>query len=249
MTHAIAVLLDENKVLSPLAAREFATFLNHESQKVRPSVLSTAQQHLRVLAGEASVRVLEESTLCLDDVVRGEGFTIYLVIPPEYLGSHGPLLRLFVGVLLHAITRRVRRPPLNTVFLLDEIAQCGTLPILRQAMTLLRGYGMTTMTLWQDLAQMQRLYDDWRTLLNNCAVVETFGASTWEMARTLGDVIGVSPDQLFDMPPDNAMVAVAGSRPFEVRRFDYLRDRVLVERSCPNPFFAPSEPGADGPRL
>lgn len=247
VTLAIATLLDEKKVVSQLAQREFATFLNHEKDKVRPSVLSTAQQHLRVLSGEASLRVLENPTLSLDEVLRGESFTIYLIIPPEYLTSHGPLLRLLVGTLMHAITRRTRRPRLNTVFLLDEIAQCGTLPILRQAMTLMRGYGMTTITLWQDLSQMQRLYEDWRTLLNNCTVIETFGASTYEMARNLGEVIGVAPEQLRDMPAENAMISVPGQRPFQARRLDYLSDRMFAGKSSPNPWFSKPEPPPQEP--
>ncbi|MCA8948162.1 MAG: type IV secretory system conjugative DNA transfer family protein [Planctomycetes bacterium] len=239
IAYALALLLDQKQVESPLAQREITRFLNHEKDKVRPSVLSTAQQHLRAFAGEKCLQTLERSTIALDDVIGGDGFTIYIVIPPENMTSHGPLLRLWIGTLLQAVTRRRRRPDASTLFLLDEIAQCGTLPILRQALTLLRGYGLTTITLWQDLAQMQRLYDDWRTLLNNCAVVATFGASTFEMARTLGDVIGVAPDQLRAMPVANALFSLPGGRPFEVRRLDYLTDRFLRERSAANPWFAP----------
>lgn len=244
----IAKLLDAKKVKSKLAAREFATFLNHEKEKVRNSVLSTAQQHLRPLAVEASVRSLCDSTVSLDDVSRGRDFTIYLVIPPENLASHGNLLRLWVGTLLHAVTRRTRRPPHNTVFLLDEIAQCGTLPILRQAITLLRGYGMTTMTLWQDLAQMQQLYPDWPSLLNNCAVVQTFGAPNFAMSKTVGDVIGVAPERIRDLPAGHSMVSVAGAEPFAVERMDYLRDSFLRDRSGKNPWFDGPEDGADDGR-
>jgi type IV secretion system protein VirD4 len=247
VAYALAVLLDTKQVSSALARREFGTFLNHEKDKVRPSVLSTAQQHLRVLAGEACVASLEHSTISLADVIRGEQFTIYIVIPPENLHSHGPLLRLWIGMLLQAISRRRRAPGSSTLFVLDEVAQCGTLPILRQALTLMRGYGLCTMTMWQDLAQLQRLYDDWRTLLNNCAVLEAFGASTFEMARALGEVIGVAPEVLRDMPPENAMISLPGGRPFQVQRLDYLRDRFLVSRSAPNPWFAPRERPDDDP--
>ncbi len=235
--YQMAVLLDQKQVTNPLANREFMTFLNHEKDKVRPSVLSTAQQHLRTLASEKALRSVCDSTISLDDVVAGRDFTIYLVIPPENLASHGQLLRLWVGTLLHAVTRRTRRPPLNTLFVLDEIAQCGTLPILRQAMTLLRGYSMTTMTLWQDLSQMQRLYPDWQTLLNNSAVVQTFGASNFGMAQTLGGVLGVAPERVRDLQADRSLVSVCGAEPFEVDRMDYLRDQFLKRRSSPNPWF------------
>jgi len=236
----LATLLDNKGVVSELARREFATFLNHEQEKVRTSVLSTAQQNLRPFAAESVARAMSTSTLKLDDVIRGEPATIYLAMPPENLASHGSVLRLWVGTLLQAVTRRRQRVPRNTVFLLDEIAQCGTLPILRQAMSLLRGYGLTTVTLWQDLAQLQRNYDDWRSLMNNCAVIQTFGTSTFEMARTMGEIIGVLPQQLRSMQSDEAMVAPAGKEPFVVRRLDYLRDEMFAGRAVANPWFRTS---------
>lgn len=70
---------------------------------------------------------------------RGDPMTIYIVVPPHMLVSHGRLLRLWVGSLMTAIMRRRARPPLSTLFILDEAAQLGTFNELRQAVTLLRG--------------------------------------------------------------------------------------------------------------
>lgn len=233
----IEAMLLKGEVQSPLARREFQSFLAHEHDKVRTSVLSTAQQNIRAFATDEVARAMSKSSLQLDDVIRGKPMTIYLAIPPENLASHGGVLRMWVGALLQAVTRRKGRPAANTVFLLDEVAQCGTLPILRQAMSLLRGYGLTTITLWQDLGQLQRCYDDWRSLINNCAAVQTFGPSTYEMARTMGEIIGVSPQQLRAMLPEQSMVAPAGAEPFVVRRMDYLTDAMFRGRAAPNPWF------------
>ena len=46
----------------------------------------------------------------------------------------------------------------STLMLLDEAAQLGTLPQLRQAITLLRGYGVRVWSFWQDLSQLINLY-------------------------------------------------------------------------------------------
>lgn len=238
VTRSIAVALDEGKVEEPVARREFVTFLNHEREKVRTSVLSTAQQALRVVASDRVVKSLSRTTFDLELLQRGDPITIYLVIPPENLASHGVLLRLWIGVLLQLVTRRQRRPKHNTLFFLDEIAQCGTLPILRQVITLLRGYGVTAITLWQDLSQLQALYPDWRTLLNNCGAILAFGASTFEMARAAGAVLGAAPERLRSLAPDDAVAAVAGHEPITLRRLDYLRDRIFKGRFEANPWFA-----------
>ena len=241
----IAQLLDEKKVTHPLARREFATFANHEGEKVRTSVLSTAQQHLRILGTDSVARAIGKSTIDLDHVISGDRFTIYIVIPPENLVSHGAVLRLWVGVLLTAMTRRKRMPDSSTIFMLDEIAQCGKLGALRQAITLMRGYGVQTITMWQDLAQMQALYEDWRTLLNNCATLMTFGAANYEMATTIGGIIGVAPHRLMGLHRDNALVHVSGREVFEVRRLDYLVDRWLRRRARRNPRFDRRDDGPE----
>ena len=51
--------------------------------------------------------------------------------------------------MMNAIMRRRARTETSTLFLLDEAAQLGPLDELRQAVTLLRGYGLQT---WKLLA-------------------------------------------------------------------------------------------------
>src|SRR3546814_14619691 len=50
--------------------------------------------------------------------------------------------------------RRRARPEASTLFVLDEAAQLGTFNELRQAVTLLRGYGLQTWSFWQDASQL-----------------------------------------------------------------------------------------------
>src|SRR3546814_12619232 len=89
-------------------------------------------------------------------------------MPPHMRGSHGRLLRLWVGALVTAIMRRRARPEASTLFVLDEAAQLGTFDELRQAVTLLRVYGLQHWSFWQDASQLQCLYhDDWMTMVYN----------------------------------------------------------------------------------
>lgn len=247
--YQIACLLDQKKVTSPLAQREFASYLSHEGEKVRTSVLSTAQQHLRILGSESVARSVSKSTVPMDEILNGEKFTIYLVIPPENLVSHGALLRMWIGTLLTVITRRKEMPEHNTLFLLDEIGQCGRLPALKQAITLLRGYGVQTITMWQDLAQLQTNYEDWRTLINNCAVLQTFGAANFESAAAMAGILGVTPHRLMALPTENCLVQVVGHPVVDLRRLDFLKDLWLRGRPRRNPRYDRRGPNAsEAPR-
>jgi hypothetical protein len=155
------------------------------------------------------LRSLSRSTIDLSAVRRGDPMTIYIVIPPDKLESHGALLRLWVGALMLTVMGRRRRPKRSTLFLLDECAQLGEFGPLRQSMTLLRGYGLQVWPFFQDLSQLQRLYPkDWRTIFNNAGVFQLFGVANHLMAKESADLIGdIDADILRKMAKDRQVIA------------------------------------------
>src|SRR3546814_12695399 len=108
--------------------------------------------------------------------------------------------------------RRRARPEASTLFVLDEAAQLGTFNELRQAVTLLRGYGLQTWSFWQDALQLQYLYpDDWQTMVNNSKVVQCFGANTLLAAQTMAGLVGhPDPVGVLAVPPAHMPLPVAG---------------------------------------
>lgn len=243
LDYQIAVWLDSKSIKSPLARDEFVSYLSAPSDKTRPCIRSTASTYVKALGSASVAKTLESSTFDLRDVVFGAPLSVYIVIPPEKLESHRSLLRLWVGALLTAITRRRRLPERRTLFLLDECGQLGTFPALRQAITLLRGYGMQVWSFWQDLSQLKLLYPlDWQTILNNSAVIQVFGVNNYQMSREWSDVIGLSPSDLTKLKPEQAAVAIQGSSPRVGRRPDYLFDPPFAGLFDANPRFEkPSE--------
>ena len=77
--------------------------------------------------------------------------TIYLVLPPEYLASHGTWLRIMVASILRPLLRSVEGRAVPTLFLLDEFAQLGHMEIIEDNYALMRGYGVKLWTIFQDL--------------------------------------------------------------------------------------------------
>lgn len=224
---------------SPIAhVREAAGIISGMEPKMAASVMSIAQNHGDFLKSPAVRASTGRTTIPLDDLTEGRPMTIYLVLPPDRLESHGKLLRLWIGVLMRAVVRRSRPPETSTLFLIDEAAQLGALNQLRQAITLLRGYGLQTWTFWQDLSQLKRLYpDDWETMLNNCRVLQFFGINNLQNARQVGAVSGFEDErELVELDGDEMLLCLAGDEPVIAQKPNYLCDPLFSGQFDPNPF-------------
>lgn len=221
--------------------RMMASIIDTAESRVRASIISTAQQQMEFMRGKLVPEAMSRSSFSLEAVTQGDGISIYLVIPPDKLDSHKQMVRLWVGALMLLLLRRRHPPARNTLFVLDEAAQLGPLRQLRQAITLLRGYGLQTWSFWQDLNQLSFLYpDSWETMLNNCRVVQAFGFTNLHMTRKLADRIGY-PDsrELLALDADEMLLMIAGVEPVIAQRPNYLTDPCFKGQSDPNPFHNP----------
>jgi type IV secretion system protein VirD4 len=234
----LATMLDKKLVRSRMARELFIAYLSAPPQQTRPCIRAMATSYISVLGSEPVMQCIQASSFSLQDVYDGRPLSIYIVIPPDKLDSHRALLRLVVGTLLTTITRRTTMPRQRTLFLLDECAQLGTLPILRQAITLLRGSGLQTWTFWQDWSQLRSLYPtDWQTILNNSGVIQMFGISNHGMARECSEVTGQSPEVFDGLAREHAVVMRQGQGSIVCRRPDYLKDEAFAGLFDANPRF------------
>jgi len=205
--------------------RQLAGGLEATEQKVWASILATARTGTRTFNGSCFATTSFRTDFPLDGIVRGDPISLYLVLPPDKLDSHGALLRLWIGSLMDQLAQRRHRVEQPTLFILDEAAQLGSLEQLRRAITLMRGYGVRTWSFWQDLSQLQRLYPDWETLYNNTRFIQTFGATTHRLAESLAHLLRLPADiDPLRLPPDQLILAEAGRNPRVLDKPDYLED-------------------------
>jgi type IV secretion system protein VirD4 len=208
-------------------------------------VLSTARTFLTAITSDQVADCLADSTIALPDVMRGAPQSIFITVPPEKLASHRCLLRLWVGVLLTTVMRRKRIPKQRTLFVLDEAAQLGTFDPLLAATTLLRGFGLQLVMVWQDLAQIRSRYPaDWATILNNSAALLAFGFGHYHAAKEYSDVLGLDPGRLAALKPEEAVLAMRGEGTRKISRLNYLIEPMFAGLFDPNPYFA-QEPEAE----
>lgn len=240
LDYTLAVALDtRKKTMSPLARDEFVAYLAAPSDKTRPCIRTTATTFVKCLGSTAVSRSLEKSTFELNDLLHNKPMTIYLVLPPEKLHSHRALLRLWVVTLMTTVMRRTRLPKQRTLFLLDEAAQLGSLDLLPQAVSLLRGYGLQLWTFWQDLSQMMKLYpNNWESLVNNAAVLQAFGVPGHASRHSWRLILGDHDAQLAaELHPDEMLVAVPGKPTARHTRANYLTDKAFAGRFDSNQRF------------
>jgi type IV secretion system protein VirD4 len=226
--------------MHPTARQCFLGFLGHKGRNFRWDVLSCAIAYTDFLAPLAVRQALAKSTFSLSDLTDDKPLAIYIICPPHRMTTQAPLLRLWISSLLKAVVRRRRKPAFPTLFMLDECASLGPLDLLRQALTLMRGYGLQVWTFWQNLAQLKQNYPrDWETILDNSAAVQAFGFTNANMSGQIAPILGVpNADTLLDIPPDHLSVIQAGQPVRYLSRPDYLTQEPFKSRAAENPLFA-----------
>lgn len=231
-------------------ANQTPALLGLKAPETLGGIQSFAQDMLGFIRGPTVEQAVSSTSFDLSDVTAGAPMTIYIVLPPHMLVSHGQLLRLWISALLSAIVRRRAKPPLPTLFVLDEAAQLGHLPQLQQAVTLLRGYGLKTWSFWQDVSQIKRNYpDDWETMINNCRVVQCFGANNMSAARTMSELVGFgTAGGLLDLKDDEMLLQIAGDEGVYARLPNYRADPAFAGLFDENPFYGQVRPAMDSSR-
>ena len=192
---------------------------------------------MRIFSSPAVQRSVAKTSFDLEKVRRGAPLTVYIVIPPTKIVSHGVLLRMWLSTLLGVITERTAAPQLPTIFMVDELAQLGGLRQFKEAVTLLRGYGLRCCLFLQSHAQLKSLYPfDHESISENCGAIVTFGHTKMPMSRQMADLLGdISADTLFGMTKEHVAVQTAGHSTVVARRVDYLTDSLFAGRADINP--------------
>jgi type IV secretion system protein VirD4 len=121
-------------------------------------------------------------------------------------------------------------------------------PALKQAITLLRGYGVRVALFVQSIAQLRAVWPrDHETVLANCGTWLTFGHGSLTAARQVAEQLGdIGAEALFALQPDQLALHRAG-RPTELAlKLDYLQDPLFAGRFDANPLHAAPLPPLRG---
>jgi type IV secretion system protein VirD4 len=208
----LAVMLDvKEKVRNKAARAAFTSYLQLPDQNTRPSALGSTQAHLRFFDSDLVRRLTDTSSMDVSALVAGEPMTLYIIVPPARMTAYRPLLRILLTGLILALTNRTKVPEERTLLMCDEAGNLGRIDSLFTAATLLRSWGLTLWTLWQNVAQLNTYGSQAHTLIDNAGIIQIFGARNLRMAQELANIVGgVSAEQILNLPPNEQMLLIEG---------------------------------------
>lgn len=144
-------------------------------------------------------------------VILGSAATVYIVIPPDKIGSYRSVLRVLLGQMLKVamrtyddIARRAEEyPDADTdpmrrwwpmMFLLDEFPQLGYMTPIEEAISTARSYKVRLWLFAQNLSQLSRVYTNWQTIMSGCRAQIFFRPNDMETATEISNRIGRRKD-------------------------------------------------------
>jgi type IV secretion system protein VirD4 len=162
------------------------------AENTASSVLSTVKSNTGFLDSPRVIKSLSRSSFDIKDLKRTGDVSLYLVLPTDKLSSYSRLLRLWISTAIRAILSVQGKPRHRVLFLLDEMAQLGRMDSLRDAVSIVRGYGATIWTILQDLSQIKALYpnDEWQPFISSSKVQQYFGVADLETAKYVSEKLG-----------------------------------------------------------
>ena len=122
-------------------SEEAAALLSQAAEETIGGIMANAMSHMAWLKSAGMQRMFSKSDFAPEDINNGHT-TVYFALPPEMLGFHERALRLVTNTMVNAAFkgRKAKGKP-ATLFILDEAAGLGALPILLKAAAILRGFG------------------------------------------------------------------------------------------------------------
>ncbi len=162
-------------------AEETAALLSQAEGETVGNIMVNALAQMVWLKSAGMRRMLSSSDFVPEDINNGRT-TVYFCLPAEMVGVHERALRLMANTFFNAAFKgRKKRGKPATLFVLDEAAALGGLPILTKAAAILRGFGSRVWFFYQAKSQITNLFGkNAETLFANSAQVQVFALNDAE---------------------------------------------------------------------
>jgi type IV secretion system protein VirD4 len=164
--------------------------LTHFKDKELASTLTTTGRFLRFLDTLPIADSTKTSSFDPSDLLTSK-LSVFLILPPEYFRVQSPLLRLWIGSLLRAITKGGLQNNRRVHVVLDEASCLGHLDCLDDAIDRYRKFGVRMILMYQSLGQLKKCWPDGgdQTLLSNTTQVY-FGVNDQQTAEYISARLG-----------------------------------------------------------
>ena len=182
----------------PTVSRIGADMLGR-ADKERSGVISTAKTELEIFADPVISRNVENSDFHIRDLMNYEvPVDLYFVTPPKSIGITAVLMKLLINQIIFILTEEmdIKETGVNEnykhklLLLIDEFPAIGRIDLLHKALAYVRGYGMKVFLITQDLKQLNDIYGENNSILNNCRIQIYFTPSDDKTTRYIEEKLG-----------------------------------------------------------
>lgn len=155
--------------IAELAGRFVAENTNDEIR----SIQSTARTHTRWISSNAMAEDMRKAGVDFSQLKK-RPTTVYIILPVEDLDIHGPWLKMVVTA---ALVQQFKPGGMPVLFILDEFyAALGSLEIIKNLWSTVRGYGIRIMPILQSVGQLKELFkENWEIYAGQAGAVVTVG--------------------------------------------------------------------------
>ena len=173
----------------PLVKRAAHSF-GQKDLKLQSSILAEIQSHTLIFDSERLTRVTGTSDFAFEQL-KNETVSVFLIVPPEHLSVYRPLIRLFLGLAVSAMTRNPTKPKSDVLFLVDEFPSLGRMKPLEKGLAYLAGYGVMLWLFAQDIGQLESVYDQsaTRSMIAN-TTLQVFGNTDYPTLELISKILG-----------------------------------------------------------
>ena len=182
----------------PTVSRIGADMLRR-ADKERSGVISTAKTEVEIFADPIISRNVENSDFHIKDLMNYEvPVDLYFVTPPKSIGITAVLMKLLINQIIFILTEEmdIKDTGINEnykhrlLLLIDEFPAIGKIDLLHKALAYVRGYGMKVFLITQDLKQLNEIYGENNSILNNCRIQIYFTPSDDKTTRYIEEKLG-----------------------------------------------------------
>jgi len=170
------------------------------SEKTFSSIFLILKQAVEVLATNQSiVSALSREYHVVSPMDFENGIDIYIQPPEHSIEEYGSLLALMTNQFLRYFRQRKENSEVPILFMIDEFANIGKIPIINQAMATLRSKNITICLMVQGIRQIDNLYgsNERSAIVDNCSYVALLRANDTESQKYFSEMIGTYKKQEF----------------------------------------------------
>lgn len=185
----------------------FEVFRSTKSDNTRYSIIMELASRLQFWASNGISHLTSASDFDLRQL--GEKRVALFIMLPDYDNTFNLLPSLLIGQAfqeLYALAgaNNNLRLKVPVRFLIDEMANIAPIYNLDQKITTMRSRGISLVAIFQDLDQLEKGYEKWRTILSSCDTICFLGSNEYRTLEYFSEKLGETTWMIQSKGSDNS---------------------------------------------